>query len=199
MKRKDLSKTGASKGSSLLTMPALKKSKNKKSNNQTSKHMFRLERDGKVGVDNAGGSIKIMNGEMFPILDGLTFYIVDMKKGGLREPHWHPNANELNIVIRGKAKLGVLSADNTREEQVCGPGDTFFIPMGYFHYIENVHDGDTKLIVAFSNANPEDLGIGAAYGFLSDKMLGETFDTKPSNFKGIPKPSDSFLMMGKKK
>jgi oxalate decarboxylase len=30
-----------------------------------------------------------------------------MEKGGVREPHWHPNAAELNYVIEGKVRFTV--------------------------------------------------------------------------------------------
>jgi oxalate decarboxylase len=36
-----------------------------------------------------------MNADNFPILEGMGAVLLRLKKGGIREPHWHPNAAEL--------------------------------------------------------------------------------------------------------
>jgi oxalate decarboxylase len=160
-------------------------------------HKFRLEKDGKVAVDDKGGTIRIMNGQLAPGLTGMTMYAVHMKPGGLREPHWHPNASELNYVIGGKVRIGILHADGTPETFELEAGDTGFIPKGWFHYIENINDGDSHVIVGFDNVNPEDVGISGAIGFLSNNMLATTFGVPAKTFESIPKSTTSILMAPK--
>lgn len=162
---------------------------------QSSQHKFRLEKDGELAVDDKGGSIRLMNSKMFPALRGMTMYSVHLKKGGLREPHWHPNATELNYVISGKVRIGILHADGTRETFDLEPGDTGFIPQGWFHYIENIHDGDTNIIVSFGSDQPEDVGISNAVGFLSNKMLGTSFGVSEKVFEPLPKPEKAYLVV----
>ena len=48
----------------------------------------------------------------FPILKGMvrTLYV---EEGGIREPHWHPNAAELDYVAKGRARMTIFSHGGT--------------------------------------------------------------------------------------
>ena len=157
-------------------------------------HKFRLEKDGEMAVDNRGGYIRLTNQALFPILKGLTMYTVHLKKGGLREPHWHPNAHEINYVITGKVKIGILSPDSSRETIELEPGDIGYIPMGYSHYIENVADGESHVIVTFSNESPEDIGFSDALGAVPNELLATTFGVPTKTFEPIPKFKKHILL-----
>ena len=43
------------------------------------------------------------NADNFPILKGMAIYTLHLEKGGVREPHWHPNAVELGYCLAGRA------------------------------------------------------------------------------------------------
>lgn len=164
---------------------------------KSSNHKFRLEKDGKLAVDDKGGYIRLMNSKMAPGLSGMTMYTVHLKPGGLREPHWHPNASELNYLISGKVRIGILHPDGTPETFDLDPGDTGSIPRGWFHYIENISEGDSHVVVSFDNVDPDDIGVSAAMGFLSNKMLATTFGVPEKTFDSIPKTTQSILMAPK--
>jgi oxalate decarboxylase len=42
----------------------------------------------------AGGTIRLVSEREFPISVTMTGALMHIKPGGLRELHWHPNANE---------------------------------------------------------------------------------------------------------
>ena len=67
-----------------------------------SPHVFSL-RNVSPQVDRDGGSRLSVDASTFPILRGLSLYRAVLKPLGLREPHWHPNANELTYCLRGEA------------------------------------------------------------------------------------------------
>ena len=41
-----------------------------------------------------GGNVKVVDSRNFPIAQTVAAAIVEVKPGGLREMHWHPNVNE---------------------------------------------------------------------------------------------------------
>jgi hypothetical protein len=43
----------------------------------------------------------------------LKRYSLFLRPSGIREPHWHPNAAELNYVVEGTAKMIILSPGGT--------------------------------------------------------------------------------------
>ena len=146
-------------------------------------------------VDNESGTITIANKESFPILDGneAAVFMVKMKAGAVREPHWHPNCWELNVVLSGRAKVGVVNPDDTRSECEIGVGEVSFIPMGFFHYIEALED--LTLTVVFNADMPQDIGLSTGFAGMPTKMFEATFGHSMS---GFPKPNKTlFLVPGR--
>jgi len=64
-----------------------------------------------------GGSFKQANEDNFPILKGqeASILLLTLQPGGIREPHWHPSAWELNIVTSGVAAWVVIDGNGNHE------------------------------------------------------------------------------------
>jgi oxalate decarboxylase len=67
----------------------------------------------------------------------MAAYLLRLKQGGVYEPHWHPNAAELDYVIEGRARMTILSPGGSVDTFEVSSGQIVFIPPAYFHYIEN--------------------------------------------------------------
>ena len=59
----------------------------------------------------AGGEERRVSALEFPISTTMTGVVLDLKPGGLREPHWHPNADEWQYYVTGKARMTVFGSD----------------------------------------------------------------------------------------
>ena len=66
--------------------------------------------------------------------------ILDLEPGGLRELHWHPNADEWQYVIEGKVSVTLFGSHGRYRIETLEQGDVGYIPQGYGHSIENVGD-----------------------------------------------------------
>ena len=66
-------------------------------------HLFHL--GGENPVTHDGGSFRQASGDNFPILRGqeASIVLLTLQPGGIREPHWHPSAWEINLVLGGVA------------------------------------------------------------------------------------------------
>jgi oxalate decarboxylase len=71
-------------------------------------HAFNLEAIKPQAVRN-GGSRAMANENNFSILKGMALYSLLLDSGGVREPHWHPNAAELSYCLSGKALMTIFS------------------------------------------------------------------------------------------
>ena len=60
-----------------------------------------------------GGEVKIIDSKIFPVTP-ISAAIVTLKPGGLRELHWHPNADEWQYYISGKGRMTVFMAGSRR-------------------------------------------------------------------------------------
>jgi oxalate decarboxylase len=90
-----------------------------------------------------GGTVRISDSTTFPATTTIAAAFVEVEPGGLRELHWHPNANEAPYYISGQARMTVFAADATAGTFDYRPGDVGFVPRNMGRYIENT--GTTKL------------------------------------------------------
>jgi len=158
-------------------------------------HKFNLKAFPPI-VQSKGGTVSLGNANSFEILNGLACYLLTLKPKGIREPHWHPNAAELDYVISGKARMTTFSPGSDVDTFEVGPGEIVFIPSAYLHYIENVSDiEDMQFAVFFNHERPEDIGISGAFGAYSNEVLGSVFGLEPKILNALPKYQEDLFVV----
>lgn len=108
------------------------------------------------------------NAENFPILKGAALYSLHLDKGGIREPHWHPNAAELSYCLTGKALMTIFSPGSGHDTFTVDAGEIAYIPSAYFRYTENIGVEDMQFAVFFNDQQPQDIGISGSFGAYSN-------------------------------
>lgn len=151
---------------------------------QTSAHVASLT-DGEIVEESDLGSIRRLTADNFPILKGLSIKRLLINPGAMRTPHWHANANELTYCVSGIALVSVLDTGSRFASFVVRTGDMFHIDSGSLHHIENIGTDTAEFIITFRNERPEDFGLGAAFGAMTDAVLGNTYDLPASDFPAI--------------
>lgn len=144
-----------------------------------------------------GGWVKMSNAFLFPALEGLAIYSLYLNEKGAREPHWHPNAAELNYLISGDARISLLSPHGKVESFDMHTGDMSYLPQGYLHHIENLGEKPAQYAIFFNHCEPNDIGISGCLGAFSNKTLSSLFKKDPAYFKDLPKyQQDLFIISG---
>jgi oxalate decarboxylase len=135
-----------------------------------------------------GNTIREANQKDFPVLAGnaVAFFMIDMKPGALRVPHWHPNAWELDYCVEGNARFWITGPDNDNNQvkQVIDlePGQLIFIPQGWFHAIQCTSATDLKLLLTFNSGMPTDIGLPIGLEGLGAEVFAQTFGVSPDVF-----------------
>ncbi|MWC31078.1 cupin domain-containing protein [Paenibacillus sp. MMS18-CY102] len=94
-----------------------------------------------------------------PAMVGGSVADLFMTKGHIREPHWHPNAWELDVVIEGHVVVSILNPDTAQlMNNPAGPGQVVFIPMGWLHWITPVSDR-THMHLFFNSSQVENAEV----------------------------------------
>ena len=57
------------------------------------------------------GTVRIADSKNFPASLTIAAALVEVAPGGMREMHWHPNADEWQYYIDGQARMGVFAAE----------------------------------------------------------------------------------------
>jgi len=154
-------------------------------------HMFHLQTWAPSVFD--GGALQGATAENWPILSGKqgSVYLARLEPGGVREPHWHPSAWELNFVISGKAQWSLVGPQATHDAFEAGPGDLVFAPQGHFHYFENASETEDLVVLIVFNASAgepdDDVGIVASLSAIPSDVLAAVFKTSPDAFGNLPR------------
>ncbi len=122
----------------------------------TSRYVFR----GKDIIANSwvGGATKIIDSKSFT-LTPMAMLMIDLEPGGMREIHWHPDADEIQYYIGGRARMTVFNAvDNARTFDFVA-GDVGYVPKNLAHYIENVGDEPVRVLNVFSKGDYRDVSL----------------------------------------
>lgn len=147
-------------------------------------HLFRLSQLDPQDVSEAGFRVKATQTN-FPALQNMSFYRLVLHAKGIREPHWHANADELGYCLKGKVLVSLYGNKNTKEEFIVSQGGAFWIPSGALHGVENVGEESAELLLQFSSEEPEDFGLSSAFGMFSAAVLGNTWDVSSKHFQGL--------------
>ncbi len=102
-------------------------------------HKFRMLAQEPHSIHKGGREWRV-GSDRFPISKTITGVILDLEPGGLRELHWHPNADEWQYVIEGKVSVTLFGSHGRYRIETLDKGDVGYIPQGYGHSIENVGD-----------------------------------------------------------
>jgi oxalate decarboxylase len=142
-------------------------------------------------LDTPGGTITHVTPDQLPAMMGAraSMVLVRLKPGALREPHWHPNAWEINLCVSGSGEFGVVLPEGTQATYTVGAGDAVFVPHGFGHYIANTGTTDMAFVSAFNADVPATIGMAGLYGGISTRVAAQTLGVAPSVLQPIPRPT----------
>jgi oxalate decarboxylase len=134
----------------------------------------------------AGGAMRVVSEREFPISTTMTGALLRIKPGGLRELHWHPNADEWQYYIAGRARMTVFGSHGRARTEEFGAGDVGYVPTGYGHYIENVGTDELEVLLALNNGAYESISITAWMAANPRLLLATNFGVPESTFEKFP-------------
>ncbi len=161
-------------------------------------HLFHLGDSPLTSFD--GGFFRQADEEVFPILKGQEASIVSLtlQPGGIREPHWHPSAWEINIVTKGIAAWSLVDGNGNHESFDQKVGDVVFAPQGSFHYFENRGTDEMKIIIVQNTSAPEakdNVGIGESISKLPPRVLSAIFGVPEKTFESFKKFDKAIIVL----
>lgn len=124
--------------------------------NFTDKYIFRASKMPKTEFP--GGATQLVDNRNFPVTN-LAALFIDLEPGAMREIHWHPDADELQYYLSGKARMTVFDAvDNARTFDYVA-GDVGYVPKTLAHYIENIGDEPLRVLNVFHTGEFKDVSL----------------------------------------
>jgi oxalate decarboxylase len=108
-----------------------------------------------------GGTQRTVSVDEFPISSTMAGSVIDLEPGALRELHWHPNADEWQYYITGRAQTTVFLSQGQAVTEDFEPGDVGYAPMGTGHYILNTGDEPCRVLIGFNSGHYQAIDLSA--------------------------------------
>jgi len=135
----------------------------------------------------AAGEVRIIDSRSFPVSTTIAAAHVIVHPGAMREMHWHPNADEWQYYIQGKARMTVfINAGNARTMNF-NAGDVGVVQKTMGHYIENVGTTDLIFLETFKSDHYVDLSLSDWMSRTPPELVMQHLNVSRETLAAIPK------------
>src|SRR3954469_7884865 len=138
-----------------------------------------------------GGWAREVTVRELPIATELAGVNMRLKPGGIREMHWHKEA-EWAFMIAGSARVTAVDAQGRSFIDDVGAGDLWYFPAGIPHSIQGLQDGCEFLLVFDDGSFSENETFLLTDWFRRTPrdVLAKNFGVAESAFAAIPQDVD---------
>jgi len=148
-------------------------------------HKYELLRQEPHSVHKGGREWRI-GADRFPISTTITGVVLDLDPGGLRELHWHPNADEWQYVISGQISATLFGSHGRYRIETLEAGDVGYIPQGYGHSLENIGDEPARMLLGFNTGHYEAIDLSTWLAGTPDDLIASHFGFDRSVVEKLP-------------
>jgi oxalate decarboxylase len=107
----------------------------------------------------SSGTVRITDSTVFPASTEIAAALVEVKPGGMRELHWHPNTDEWQYYIEGQGRMGVFGASGQARTFDFRAGDVGYVPFAMGHYVENTGTTPLRFLEMFKSSYYADVSL----------------------------------------
>ncbi|ETI26110.1 hypothetical protein G647_02887 [Cladophialophora carrionii CBS 160.54] len=153
-----------------------------------SSFVYRTLQHPSESVPGNGGTFYKIDSTNFPISKTIAATYVTLKPGGLRELHWHPNAEEWLYFHQGQGRATVFIGNANARTFDFGPGDTAVFPDNSGHYIENTSPTDDLVwIEIYKSDRVQDISLTQWLALTPADIVANTLKIDLSVAQGLKK------------
>jgi oxalate decarboxylase len=134
-----------------------------------------------------GGEVKIVDSSKFKVSTTIAAAIVTVHPGGIRELHWHPNADEWQYYMTGKGRMTVFATGGRARTMDFQAGDVGYIQKTLPHYVENTGDTDLKFLEMFKSSFYQDLALSEWMAHTPAELVMAHLGIDRGTYDAIPK------------
>jgi oxalate decarboxylase len=135
----------------------------------------------------AGGQVQIADSSNFKVATTVAAALVTVKPGGLRELHWHPNADEWQYYVKGQGRMTVFDTGPSASTADFHAGDIGYVRKSLGHYVENTGTTDLVFLEIFRADRFEQVSLSDWLAHSPVAMVAATFNLDPAVIAQFPK------------
>jgi len=135
---------------------------------------------------NKSGEVRIIDANTFKI-STTSAALVTVKPGGVRELHWHPNADEWQYFYAGKGRMTVFATGGRARTMDFETGDVGYIQKTLPHYVENTGTTDLKFLEMFKSSYYQDLSLSEWLAHTPPELVAAHLNLDKATLDAIPR------------
>jgi oxalate decarboxylase len=133
------------------------------------------------------GDVRIVDSTIFKASTTIAAALVTLHPGGLREIHWHPNADEWQYYVAGKGRMTVFAAAARARTMDFEAGDVGYVQKTLPHYIENTGDTDLIFLEMFKSGSYQDISLSEWISHTPPELIAAHLHLAKATIEAIPK------------
>jgi oxalate decarboxylase len=133
-----------------------------------------------------GGEIRIVDSRDFKVTT-TAMAMVTVHPGGMRELHWHPNADEWQYYIAGKGRMTVVATGNKARTMDFQEGDVGYVQKTLLHYIENTGDKDLIFLEMFKSSLYQEFSFSEWLAHTPSELVMAHLKIDKATYDAFPK------------
>ena len=132
------------------------------------------------------GEVRIVDSRNFKVAT-TAMAMVTVRPGGLRELHWHPNADEWQFFISGKGRMTVVATGNKARTMDFQAGDVGYVQKTLLHHIENTGDSDLVFLEMFKASVFQEFSFSEWLAHTPSELVMAHLKIDKATYDAIPK------------
>src|SRR6202166_163966 len=140
----------------------------------------------------SGGEARVVDSHNFLAAKHIAAALVNVKPGGMRELHWHPNASEWQYYVSGKARMTVFTSEGVRTMDF-NANDVGFVPRVAGHYVENTGNTDLVCLEMFAASEYADFSLINWIRHLPPEMVAAHLNLDTETIRKIPAENSAVI------
>jgi len=133
-----------------------------------------------------GGMVQIADSSNFKASKTIAAVLVTIHPGGMREMHWHPNADEWQYFISGQGQATVFNTGPNVVTQNFNPGDIGYIQRAYGYYIRNTGTTDLVYLEVFRSSYFSDVSLSDWLAHTPRALVAQHLNIDPATVARFP-------------
>ena len=133
-----------------------------------------------------GGMVQIADSHNFKASTNIAAALVTVHPGGMREMHWHPNADEWQYYVKGSAQMTVFNTGPKAVTNNFNPGDIGYVKANLGHYIKNVGDTDLVFLEIFKADSYQNVALSDWLTHTPPGLVAAHFNLTPEDIAKFP-------------
>ena len=136
---------------------------------------------------NRSGEVRIVDSRNFRVATAIAAAIVTLKPGGVRELHWHPNADEWQYYFGGKGRMTVFATGGRARTMDFETGDVGYVQRALPHYIENTGTAELKFLEMFKTNMYQDLALSEWLSHTPPELVAAHLNLDKATLDALPR------------